>query len=683
MKQGQYDHLNPEEKLTLATQQYTAGNLELAALLYDDLIKLIPNNIELLIFAGKIAFEQKAYPRTIDFLSKALIINPTNAIALFLLGNALLAKGNFKAAEINLLKAVKVNPEFNEAWYGLATLYVYENDKHKAASILLDIIKRDKTHFNSYLQLSLIFKKSNRFLMSNIFGDLYLHYYSGTPLAKCVETVCDTFFLDRDEAYKEAIKQNQIQKTIAINVSQICYYHGEEFKNAPKNLISVPLDKLGEFFCFSYFRRPTAIKFDPGNMEEVNRAISIADTLQSETAVHEIDSKKNIELCVTQKPDFSPGKQLKILILTSIYTKVMQYSARDLANALRRKGCDVYLLIEENDLQRIEMRHYYQEFAKYVPNAAVNINHLYNEYLHEETYNITWWQDPMPEIVDCKPIKWRNRDIAISAYSTFDTPLYNSGAKQVYRQDFCFDPEIFNSSIPLESRKKIVFIGSSYIYKTELFGENGRRIIAVMMEKMVKGQDITDELLYELAEKYEVSFQDIFYHLVPYVVRDTSVEWLCSMADSLDYEVEVYGRWWDENPVTAPFFKGELPHGPKVAEVYNQAKYAISAMNRSINSQRVAEIAACGCIPVLLDERGYPQSEKPHWNDECLYYRTKEELKNCFVKTPKNDPKIIAKNYTYDSFAEKIITYINTGKYPDQPIDNHKDYMISDISPAK
>ncbi|MBF0192928.1 MAG: tetratricopeptide repeat protein [Magnetococcales bacterium] len=673
MKPEKDEQLTDQDKFALAYKLYESGNLQESCTLLSKLSRLYPNNVELLTFVGKIAFELKDYSLAIDHLSKAIIIDPKNAMTLFVLGNTLLAKGNYRAAKINLYKAVEVDPKLNIAWYALANAYIFEKKNDEALPILLDVVRRDNKHFKAHFQISSILKEKNRFMMAKIFLDLYHHNYSGPPLKDVENTICDTLFIDKNVAYNTAKKKNIIQVTAAINVPQICYYLGEKIYNDNKYLIAIPENEIGEFFCFSRLRRPKEINFNPDKSEEINQAIEIAKTLQDNSSLFVQLMEKNIQLSRTQKPEFSSNKKLKILLLANRNTTVIQYSSRYLSDALKRKGCDVSFVIENSDLETIETRHYYEEVSKIVPNAIININHLYNENIHEDTYNITWWQDLMPEIANNKSLKWRNRDLAISAYTTFDSPLYNSGAKQVYRQDHCIDQNIFFSSTPLTQRKKIVFVGSSYINQIQIFGEQGQQLIALMQEKMMLGQDISDSFLNELSKKFAISFDDIFYNLLPFVVRDTSIEWLCSMADSLDFEVEIYGRWWDTNPIVAPFFKGELPHGPKVANVYNEAKYAIAAMHRTVNSQRVAEIAACGCIPVLLDERSYPQVEKPHWDDECLFFRTKNELKKCFSNTPKNDPQIIAKNYTYDSFAEKIITYISTGKYPDEPIKNKAD----------
>jgi hypothetical protein len=662
------DNIIFKEKLALAAKSYNSGNINKADTLYSEILKHYHNSAELFMVAGKIAGELEDYSRAIDLLSKATIINPNNAVTLFLLGKNLLKNGKASAAKRNLGKAVLLNPELHQAWCMLGDIHSDQDELESAIKIFLQVINRDKTYFAAYSKLSRVFRKQKRHMMAQVFSDLFHHYYSGPELNQAEHETQDTFFLDRNVAHATALEKNRIFQTIAVSAPQICYYQGEPFASAPDNLILVSDNEIVQFFISVRLRLPMVINFDPSKPGETTKATDIAAIFESiKPSVNE-EMLQHLDLCRTQQPVFLADKPLKIFLSTSRLTTVMQYSTRDLSAALQRKGCDVRLLIEGSDLEKIETRHYIKEYSKTAPNAVININNLNNDHLHKDTYNIVWWQDPMDDLTNKKQLPWRERDLSISAYYKFDTPLYDAGAKVVYRQDHCIDPEIFSPTIPLEQRKKIVFVGSSYAVKIGIHGENGLKIIAKMQEKMALGQDITDSFIKELSKKFAIGFDDIFYDLLPFVVRDTSVEWLCSIADSHDYEVEVYGRWWDENPIVAPFFKGELPHGPMVAKIYNESKYAIAAMHRTVNSQRLAEIAACGCIPVLLDERSYPEVEPPHWNDECLFYRTKDELQKCIGRSPKNDPQIIAKSYSYDSFADKIITYIRTGSYPDQPV---------------
>ena len=135
-----------------------------------------------------------------------------------------------------------------------------------------------------------------------------------------------------------------------------------------------------------------------------------------------------------------------------------------------------------------------------------------------------------------------------------------------------------------------------------------------------------------------------------------SARWLCELADELGMTVEVYGRGWERDPVVSPFFKGTLPHGPAVAEVYNTAQYSLVAHPHDLHSQRLIETAACGSIPIVYDCRY--RAEKPHWDEQCLWYRTKEELRACLGKRPQSPVHAVCQGRSYTDFAKRILTEI-------------------------
>ncbi len=660
-----------KERLDRAAKLHEAGRLAEASAIYAELADEVGNSAELHVMAGNAAFEQKDHERAARRFGKAAAIMPDNTQILHMLGTSLFLTGRLQEARTVLQQTVIKDPDFNAAWCTLGKVYTAQNQFEEAIKVFLKVINQDLSDAEAHSKLAFIFNEKKRFMMAGIFFDLFRHYYAGPPLANDEpDTFHDTFFLDPEKAYATAKQNNRIKQTVAISAPQLCYYQGEEFADAPRNLIRVPKSSLADYFYTSRLRRPTAVDFDPsGDIAHINRAISAVSTFEETFSELHRRANKKFELAKQQKPIFTTGEPLRVLIYASRITTVMQYSSRDLTKALQRQGCEVKFLIETNDLENIDQWHYFEEYANFVPHAVININHKNNAHLHPDTYNIIWWQDLMPEIGTIKPSDWRQRDLNISAYHTFDAPLFNSGADPLYRQDHCIDHEIFSAVTPRHKRKKIVFVGSSYRHQKDSHGETGEKIVALMLEKMAAGQDISDAFIHDLATSHGVTFDEIFYHLLPFVVRDTTVEWLCSIAKELEYEVEIYGRWWDQNPLVAPYFKGELPHGPEVARVYNEAKYAMASMHRTVNSQRLAEIAACGAIPVLLDERSYPGVGKPHWDDECLFFRTRDELRGCLDKEPASDPQIIAKSYYYDSFADKIIEYIKTGSYPDQPLE--------------
>lgn len=57
-----------------------------------------------------------------------------------------------------------------------------------------------------------------------------------------------TYFLNRDVAYQTALAHHVVVLKNGHKEQQLCFYDGEPFVCAPKNLIHVPLHKFKEYF---------------------------------------------------------------------------------------------------------------------------------------------------------------------------------------------------------------------------------------------------------------------------------------------------------------------------------------------------------------------------------------------------------------------------------------------------
>ena len=181
------------------------------------------------------------------------------------------------------------------------------------------------------------------------------------------------------------------------------------------------------------------------------------------------------------------------------------------------------------------------------------------------------------------------------------------------------------------------------------------KLVAILEEMFVAGEPLTDAKLEQMAAHSGVSERGIFWYAWHYVIRDMSARWLCELADELGMTVEVYGRGWERDPLVSPFFKGTLPHGPAVAKVYNTALYSLVPHPFDLQSQRLTETAACGSIPIVYDCRY--RAEKPHWDENCLWYRTKADLRACLLApSPPMDVRIISQGGSYGDFVQQILS---------------------------
>ncbi len=482
-------------------------------------------------------------------------------------------------------------------------------------------------------------------------AELVLAFSSRTATADELEQI-DCFFLDANQALATALQRNQVKEIHPrIRGLQICYYSSDPLEAELENLIHIPPDQLLDFFKNTRMRLPRAIIFPPSTPAQTRLDITRTFTrLLTEACDFRREAISQLGgACREQRPDFVPGEPLRFFLPACRLTEVMQYCSINLGRALERLGHQVKVSIEANAMELLPPAWHLQEQLDFQPHVVVHINHQGNEWLHPEVFNVVWWQDPIGDIMRAQPIPWRERDLIFSVDPFFDGYLSKSGAPKVLRQRFCIDTEVFRPDPAVERRRKLVFIGSSYHSKLSLLSPAGREFVQQAMTELAAGRLVaTEEIRRFTRDDAEAMW------IRNHIVRDTVIHWAC---EQQDMEVEIYGRGWEHDPAVMAHFRGELPHGEAVARVYRQASHALVAMPLVLNSQRLAEIAACGCIPVVYDIRY--EAEPPHWDNECLFFTTRDELFACLTRRPAASPVTIAESFSYDVMARRIIDMIH------------------------
>ena len=637
-----------------AMQLHQAGKLEQAAALYDLAIEKESTNVKVLYLRGTVAIDLEDYQKAVDLLSMAIAVNFRAHVLHDSLGTALWGLGSLSLALERYECALKLAPNFINSRYNMGCLLLDLDEESKAILELQEVIKIAPAFYQAYGKLSKVHRNRKESFCEQYYLRLFNYYMPDNLEIHSVDDQ-DLFFVNTKLAQKIAGKNNHIKQTVYVSARQICYCSGKPLDNPPDNLIVVPAHELVTFFRNTRFRMPFAVEFDPSDPEETKAGLMLASLLDSVAHYRWVMVNQFVKINKNLKPEFKPGEPLRVFLFASRKTVVMQYSSRNIAESLSRKGCSVKLLIEEDDRESVNLYQILQEHNNFNPHVVVNINYRNNTWLHQDVYNIIWWQDIMQELLDGKPVHWRDRDIVMTADPVLIPNLEKCGAKEVLRQSFCVNSQIFQNLTPWQERKKAIFIGASY---THLLTSDASEVEAVqaVLDVVRRGELLTMDFLRHIAVRTGLPLHHV-YDMGPvftHAVRETSVEWLCQLAPQLDLEVEVYGRTWELNPIVSPYFKGEVSHGPDVAKLYNEARYALSASPYIIDSQRLSEISACGAIPVMYDAR--PFALKPHWDDECLWFHSQEMFNSCFERKPPNDPAIIAKTNSYDAFAERIIS---------------------------
>ena len=468
----------------------------------------------------------------------------------------------------------------------------------------------------------------------------------------------DTYFFSSQEALRVAQEQNRSDDILQYKL-QVCYYNGEKIDSELVNLVHLPIENLVDGLALGRFRLPEAVDFTGLELsrevlEEIEKNFMIS--LSQAKLYREELNKVYIEKSRANRLDFS--EQKRIYLLTNTRTRVMQYISKDIAHVLKQRGHDVFLDL----LYGIEDIGCAKNIFEFNPHITININHLNNKLLNQDVFNLVWFQDYMPVLSNQEIPYLRERDYIFIYHTMFKKPLLEKGVApdKIFDQKVIpVNTNIFYMDENIVREDKIVFVGTHYgnAY-TNFIDEN----IDLAIKQLVQsGQSLTLKNLETIFTQglYILPGLDKFVnHLQQRYIRNSCVSWLCESGK----EVEVYGYDWekseDENILQR--FKGSVDK-QELNQLYNSAKYVLSASASVINTQRLGEIVHSGAIPIIYDSRDITDEEKT-WDDECLYFKTKEELFYILdnnIEPKKYRSKEMLEYFTYDKFLDTMFEQID------------------------
>ena len=651
----------PSDTLKTAQALVSDGCLQDAINLIDETLQDYSNNISLLHFGAAIRLELGDHEQAMRMGALALTLSPGNPQLHLTLGMALEKLGRRKAAIENYKKALEAEPTLVNASIYLAEAYIKEKNYRQAIILLVNSMGRHPDHPVIHNQLAVAYNKLGNSLLTNLHSVLAKYYLGPEKVGGLVDHSCkDAYFLDGNLACQTAMEENRVFQTIAVTGRQLCYSAQPLPANAPENCVYVPFEEITTFFTTTRLRHPSLVVFHSGDAEQRDEGTRVAYRLHETRLYRHQLTKKLIDECLAIDPfPLAESEPMRVFIPASRLTIVMQYASLAIATALRNQGCEVLYMLEDNDMEGLEYLHILDSYRNFKPHVVFWVNHLINSWQHPNVINISWWQDAMPEITSGHPLPWRKRDIILSTEQNIDNALRKVGAKQIIRQHFGFNEEIFQSWTPVEKRDKVVFVGSSYSRTLEELPES-----IVHEIEMIKGYcfdeiiDIKKELdkVLQFYGLHNIKHLNLQHSILAYLVRDSFIEEFCASADKIDLEIEIYGLWWEKNKIVKPFYKGSLVHGREIAKAYNQAKYAIAIHPSVLNSQRLAELSACGCIPLVFDTR--ETVEKPHWENECIFFKNTDEVLDAINRRLEKDPSPISEFYSYSRIVNNLMENI-------------------------
>ncbi|MBF0155131.1 MAG: tetratricopeptide repeat protein [Magnetococcales bacterium] len=636
------------------------GAIDEAIRVGEAVLARLPGNVDMMIVLADIYWQKSAFTEAEELVAQALKLAPDNSRLHLRMGDIARFREQIDTAMQHYREAARLDPGNLDGHFQYGILLAQRERFTDAIAALQRVLTIKPDMFEAHLLLASIFSRESRPILANVHARLHDHYNETGPRQHSKDRVQDTYFLDGRQALVVARQGLQVQLGKGITGEQICYHHGpiEEAGEAGlPTLVHLPMNRIPAFFFDHSLRPPTTVAFDPADPQQASMALAVAKVVDRSIVLRASAIQTTVAMNIHRAPLRESGRNGRVFLFVSRNNTAGRIETGHMADAMQRLGCDVHLETEKNGMEMLDTYHILKAHYACNPHMTINFNHANNAHLHPDVFNVIWYQEAAREIQGGKTPVWRERDRILSASPDIDVLLNKCGVQEIHRQERCFDLTCFKNTTPLARRHKVVFVGDSHHrYLHFLPQDKVNVVVDVLGELFERGVVIPDGLMQELATQVGLPFPAVREFIHPYVVRNHTVAWLCDLVEELHGELDIHGRFWDELPGVAPLFRGGLAGAAEVAAVYNQARYALAPHPRHIHTRRLAEMAACGCLPLVYDNR-LTATPSP-WEDAILTFRTRDELRACLRREPSGEAAKIADTFSYDAMARRILDWV-------------------------
>ncbi len=348
------------------------------------------------------------------------------------------------------------------------------------------------------------------------------------------------------------------------------------------------------------------------------------------------------------------GRRPRALLITSLFTSVLQFSTRDTAEGLRELGWDTHVVVEQEPWQRVTLFAIARAVEAFAPDIMLQLNHL--RYEHDGAVPpslpfFCWVQDSMPNIRSATAGKSvGRRDFVLSTMPDRYVRWYGYPAEQmIYLNKATRVPPLVAAT---STGPDVVFVSTA----SRLPEQSCRELLAthasadrMMLEEVTRrivahfeagDAYYTPSQVQAVAEAVEVHagrricaeeerrdvMSMIWERITDPIHRQQSLTWAAEAAERLGFELAIFGRGWDKHPRLSRYARGPVKYGPDLENLTRAAKINLQLVPYHCTHQRLLDgIGAGGFFlirhhPANLNHelaRFFQQELPAHLNNEA------------------------------------------------------------------
>ena len=372
-------------------------------------------------------------------------------------------------------------------------------------------------------------------------------------------------------------------------------------------------------------------------------------------------------------------RPLRIALMTSRYTTVLQHVTRDLADGFQQLGHHTSVLMEERAGEGMIAFRTAERLLELEPDFIIVLDRIRPEYaglLPSGMPVVTWVLDELPTLKDPAAIaQLGSLDLAYGFNGAIERSFRALGYPHVDRLPFAVNPSRYFPEPPRADARGIAFtthIGQFCQDPAKAPGLN-----ALLAKRFDAEPEIPLEmfriepiLAAAMAELGLAASADASRHLLYHglqLARQQDRERVAQRIVGAGLPLSVYGLGWDSMPEFKDMAGGVVPAGPELREVYRKHR-AVLHINRGCNIHpRVLETMCSGGLVIArwdpLDE--IPGETRDELGDALQLFRNHEEMLALFQRavhddTFRNDLILrgqarVLEHHTYQVRARKIL----------------------------
>jgi len=155
--------MNINESLKSAIHYFQKDDLAQAEYIFNEILKVQPNNFNALHFLGLIFYKRKEYDSALEYINKALYFEPNYADAHSNLGIVLQDIGQLQEAETHYKRALQLNPKLVGAYYGLGIIYQSKGQLNEALTFYQKVTELNPNFALAYNNLGTVLGDKDHF----------------------------------------------------------------------------------------------------------------------------------------------------------------------------------------------------------------------------------------------------------------------------------------------------------------------------------------------------------------------------------------------------------------------------------------------------------------------------------------------------------------------------------------